>query len=113
MKSRERHKKHLLAPQPEFPSKSGLNLRLCHRCLYLNESPEEIKKCGRCESQFLGESMASSPHWEDDEWDEPLSPAEELWQRSEDGGERAESQDSQGSPLPRKRRRLNGLAVRW
>ena len=29
-----------------------MHLRLCHRCLYLNEGSKHIEKCYKCESQF-------------------------------------------------------------
>lgn len=65
--------------------------RLCHHCLFLNESEEEISRCLRCEKGFLPSEVEL---WEDEQYD--------------DGEE-----DEHEAPLARKKHYLNGLNGKW
>lgn len=49
MKKGHRRKRHKPLQVDKTPQTF---LRLCHRCFTLNESPKEIFKCAKCESQF-------------------------------------------------------------
>lgn len=68
--------------------------RLCHHCLFLNESESEIYRCLQCEKEF---SPPESNSWEDEN-------EMELDQLDEDENE---------TPLIRKKSYLNGLNGKW
>jgi len=84
-------------------------LRLCHHCLYLNESEAEIEQCGRCEKWFGPKQFINSYQFKEESNRELLDPSEEqiLDQLEED------FEHSTDTKKRSKKSLVNGLNVKW
>ncbi|MFM8268634.1 MAG: hypothetical protein ACKN9V_00450 [Pseudomonadota bacterium] len=72
--------------------------RLCHHCLFLNESELEIKECEKCQRKFsLKKDQNSAPISEEEFFDQQMNEDEEI--------------QEQRPPL--KKTALTGLDVKW
>jgi len=73
--------------------------RLCHHCLFLNESEIEIQACKKCERKFgLTEEDGFVPISEEQIFDQQMEDEEEV---------------AQERTPPQKRPSLMGLDVKW
>jgi len=83
-------------------------LRLCHYCLYLNESDQEIEQCDRCEKCFSPkpENPASSYQDSNSEIDSD-SYFEQAFDSLEEELETRPEEKAFGKTL------VNGLNVKW
>lgn len=98
------HTKTPTAVRPESP----LHFRLCHRCLFLNESNLEIESCQKCGSGFEPEL--------DSTFEESESQIDRIWATDNQRDDQLE-QEPEDSPFSALRRRtqkiVHGLKVRW
>ncbi len=79
-----------------------IHFRLCHVCLNLNESEEEIVECQNCQCPFTAE----------DSWD--VAGFDPLGEKSPPTEELLKDDDFMPTDAyARKARRLMGLSVRW
>jgi len=83
--------------------------RLCHHCLFLNESESEIYRCIQCEKDFF---PPERDYWESDPQKRASDSLEtELDRQMED--EETIEQEKEDSLPPQKRSYLNGLNGKW
>jgi hypothetical protein len=103
--------------EPRFSSnelQALLHFQLCHVCLYLNESSEEISTCKKCGEPFL---RPEDPHADEDLQSVMKSDPFEDFEEG-DGSEslvteiRSGDEDEEPS-YQEKDRGLYGLRVRW
>ena len=79
--------------------------RLCHHCLFLNESPREVEHCIRCDKEFTLKELPAFYGF--------LPVDEELDRQMEEPSEEfSEDELIEGKP-PRKKAPLAGLNVKW
>lgn len=77
--------------------------RLCHHCLYLNESDSEISQCSKCDKEFSLQQF--EPHY-------GFLPTEAEFE--EDEGFLDEPEDEiDERKMPQTKMSLNGLNVKW
>jgi hypothetical protein len=101
-------------------------LRLCHRCLFLNEDSKYIEKCSRCESQFLELSSDDTFSYKNDSLSTEEDPIQEALadfeaERVKDGEDLEEAEkdnssdesDSEGQTRRHRLRPISGLSVLW
>lgn len=87
MRQGRHHRAALPSPVPrDFPETF---FRLCHHCLFLNESEREIQQCQKCEQRFS-------------------SPEDEIFENSVE-----ENEESEERGPPPKKTSLTGLDVKW
>jgi hypothetical protein len=53
-------------------------LRLCHRCLFLNEGSKDIEKCSRCESHFAEFSSTNPAEYKNVDFGSEEDPIQEA-----------------------------------
>ncbi|NBT58270.1 hypothetical protein EBT16_05750 [bacterium] len=76
--------------------------RLCHHCLFLNESEFEITKCQKCELKFTPVNKEGFPLVSEEQvFDQVMEEDEE------------ENEEPQETAPPRKKSSLTGLNVKW
>ena len=112
---------------PEDKYSPSTYLRLCHRCLFLNESGQYIEKCTRCESSFAEFSSNPKADYKNLDFEEtdPIHEAiadfeservrgGENWAQ-EPSVESDEDDDVEGEQSIRKKRGtpISGLSVFW
>ena len=90
---RQNQKNHSLGPVKRDVPETFF--RLCHHCLFLNESESEIHHCLQCEKDFMPS--------EGDSWEE------ESDRDLDDDLDEGESE----TPIIRKKSYLNGLNGKW
>lgn len=120
-----------LRPNSRFLSEDKYSpstyLRLCHRCLFLNESSRYIEKCVRCESDFAEFSSTKTADYKEMDFntENPVHEAIADFEsehaqrtprsvRSDDEPEDAQ-EDSEQEEKPQKRKGtpISGLSVLW
>ena len=83
-------------------------LRLCHYCLYLNESDKEIEQCERCEKCFSPKQVNHSYSYQDsDSETDSDSSLEQALDSLEEELETRPEEKAFGKTL------VNGLNVKW
>lgn len=61
------------------PNKEKMLMRVCHRCLKLNESPRELERCLHCNKSFLPLRYFEKIHAQHDEkYENHFSTSEDL-----------------------------------
>lgn len=101
-------------------------LRLCHRCLFLNEDSKYIEKCSRCESQFMEFVGDNNTKYKEEEFESEEDPIQEALadfeaERVKDGEDleggakedSSEDSDSEGQNRRNRLRPISGLSVLW
>ncbi|NBX76422.1 MAG: hypothetical protein EBQ92_07695 [Proteobacteria bacterium] len=96
MKKGRHHRAALLGPvKRDVPE---IFFRLCHHCLFLNESELEIQECKKCEHKFnFTEKDDFLPVSEEQFLDQQMEEDEEIHERTP----------------PQKKTALTGLDVKW
>ena len=104
---RQNRKAHSLGPiKRDVPETF---FRLCHHCLFLNESESEIQRCIQCEKDFVS---SDKDQWESD----PKKGNSELLETELDRqmeDEENSDERKEKSPPPQKKYYLNGLNGKW
>ena len=112
---------------PEDKYSPSTYLRLCHRCLFLNESSRYIEKCVRCESSFAEFSSSKDANYknfdinEEDPVHEAIADFEsEAIKGGEIEAEEQLEQEEEEEDLDREERArkkratpISGLSVLW
>jgi hypothetical protein len=120
-------KKHLSSQRRSIDDRVGpsMFLRLCHRCLYLNEGTQSIDKCHKCESRFSevrGFEKDFNPSADFDSQEHPIQEILNDFDSEQSGtAEKHAEEDSDESDgiseqekETRKRSRpISGLSVLW
>ena len=110
----------------EDKSSPNTYLRLCHRCLFLNESSQNILKCSRCESVFNSASAVEVDKDLNLEMGSDEDPIQEAIadfesekasgsddRRSPNSEEAADGHDSDEDGTESRVRPISGLSVLW
>lgn len=94
--------------QPSFQTENHLHFRLCHVCLFLNESDHEVKTCKKCGSDFRPETSEAGV-------DEVEQALDLIWQQSSEAAAEEEEYDEPAFAALRRRgfKTVHGLKVRW
>lgn len=100
MKTKKKHHSRLRAPVDDRYGAS-MYLRLCHRCLYLNEGSQHIEKCQKCESRFtvspsFEKNFDPSSDFPNDE--DPIQEALNDFESEKNEGNFQSSSESQDEP---------------
>ena len=53
-------------------------MRVCHRCLKLNESEKELERCQHCNKSFLPLQYFEKIHAQHEDWSSHFSSSEDL-----------------------------------
>lgn len=124
----KKRKSHRLAPRflVEDKYSPSTYLRLCHRCLFLNEGSKYIEKCSRCESQFAEFSSTGKSDYKKIDFEHEEDPIHEAITdfdtdpiSSEEGSVSVDSEehddDSDEEEKEQKKRAypISGLSVLW
>jgi len=84
--------------------------RLCHHCLFLNESEVEIYRCNKCEKDF---NPPEKDGWEETQGDLRQQLEAQMDQEMEGDQEEPAQTNDKSSHIPRKKSYLNGLNGKW
>ena len=96
MRQGRHHRAALLGPVKRDVSETFF--RLCHHCLFLNESELEIQECKKCERKFnVTDEDEFLPVSEEQFFDQQMEDEEEIQERTP----------------PQKKPSLAGLNVKW
>jgi len=125
MKKRKNHRSQsrFVAEDKYSPS---TYLRLCHRCLFLNEGSKYIEKCARCDSHFAEFSSTNSEDYKNIDFGSEEDPIQEsivdfeaeTVKGAEDTAseqDSGEDEESEGEQREQRKRGtpISGLSVLW